>query len=159
MRKVPRQRRTGNTGNRNAVTHGHSSNGKRTGTYVSWQQMISRCTDPRCPSWPRYGGRGIRVCRRWRKFENFLADMGERPSGTSIERIRSARGYAPGNCRWATSPEQSRNKSSNVWLSYNGVTLIVSDWADRRGIPRSTLKRRLADGWPPERALAPGRVR
>jgi hypothetical protein len=90
------------------VTHGMT----KSRTYSSWSSMITRCHNPNVEQWPRYGGRGIKVCERWLAFENFLADMGKRPVGMSIDRIDNDRGYEPGNCRWATSSEQARNKST-----------------------------------------------
>ena len=84
-----------------------------TGTYRSWCDMIQRCTNPRRDNYERYGGRGITVCERWMTFANFLADMGERPDGTSIDRIDNYRGYEPGNCRWATAIEQAQNKRAS----------------------------------------------
>lgn len=92
--------------------HGHGKARKktRTPTYVTWMNMIQRTTNPQNPAWKNYGGRGITVCDRWRDFANFLADMGERPAGLTLDRIDNDRGYGPGNCRWATWSQQRRNQ-------------------------------------------------
>jgi hypothetical protein len=80
-------------------------------TYRSWHGMRQRCSDPKQENYKYYGGRGITVCDRWQSFENFLADMGERPEGTSIDRYPDNDGnYEPGNCRWATRSQQQHNK-------------------------------------------------
>lgn len=90
--------------------HGHG-HGMRSPTYRSWISMKTRCTNPSVPHYHYYGGRGIRVCERWEKFENFLADMGLRPAGTSLDRYPNNSGnYEPGNCRWATPKEQAKNR-------------------------------------------------
>jgi hypothetical protein len=92
------------------TTHGHSRGKGRTPEYIAWDCMIQRCTNPKHPNWKRYGGRGIKVCRRWMRFENFLADMGRRPQPhLSIDRRNNEKGYFKSNCRWATRKEQMNN--------------------------------------------------
>ncbi len=81
--------------------------------------MIQRCTNPRAHQYADYGGRGVRVCKRWRKFENFYADMGERPAGKTLDRVDRNGNYTPRNCRWATRVEQSINRRHRV--VWNGM--------------------------------------
>jgi len=92
------------------VTHGATRGGKWTPEYISWYAMMQRVTNPRHEHFKYYGGRGIKICRRWRKFENFLADMGNRPQGKTIDRKKVNRDYTPKNCRWATRKEQVANR-------------------------------------------------
>jgi hypothetical protein len=136
-------------------THGHSkSNGGRpTPTYESWVAMHTRCTNPKHPKFRLYGGRGITVCERWASFEAFLADMGERPKGTTLDRIDNDRGYERGNCRWATDSEQNSHRSNNHLVKFTGVTCTLAEWARRTGLLKSTIRMRLASGWDVERAL------
>jgi len=90
--------------------HGHHINGKPSPTYKSWQMMKYRCQNPNCPAYKYYGGRGIAVCDRWMDFENFLADMGTRPPGKTLDRIDNDGNYEPCNCRWVTCKEQVQNR-------------------------------------------------
>lgn len=85
-----------------------------TPTHVTWMSMNQRCNDPGAVQYPYYGGRGITVCDRWQSFENFLADMGERPEGLTLDRIDGDGNYEPGNCRWATKSEQAKNRKKRL---------------------------------------------
>ena len=139
-------------------THGHSfsknKKGAGTPTYTSWMAMIGRCRTRSRKDFADYGAVGITVCDRWKSFENFLEDMGERPGrGHQIDRINNARGYEPGNCRWATAKENSRNKTNNHILTYNGLSLCIAEWGDRTGISRKVIHLRIQSGWSTERAL------
>lgn len=111
-----------------SLVHGDTVRRETTAEYRSWASMIQRCHCKSDGSYPRYGGRGIKVVRRWRKFANFLSDMGRRPSPDhSIDRINNSGNYQPGNCRWATDVEQGRNKRNNVYLLVDGVRMLQAD--------------------------------
>lgn len=130
-----------------STRHGHSNSVRVTPTYHSWAGMIQRCTNPQSSRWKDYGGRGITVCERWMTFADFLADMGVKPPRTSIERTRNDVGYEPGNCTWATSKTQSRNKRNNVLIEADGIKLSKAEWAERLGISPATINDRLRAGW------------
>jgi hypothetical protein len=121
--------------------------------------MIQRCMNPNASGYENYGGRGIKVCDRWlNSFEAFREDMADRPSEDhSLDRYPNNDGnYEPGNVRWATWDQQCRNKRTNRWITYEGKTLILEDWATQLGITPPTLARRLAK-LSLEDALRPGK--
>lgn len=135
------------------TTHGHTRGFSPTRTYRSWSNMKKRCLNPKDRAFPDYGGRGIKVCKRWGRFENFLSDMGECPEGLFLERINNNSGYFKSNCKWATMREQSRNRRSNVHITHNGKTMLMVDWAVEVGLPYKTIAHRIALGWGTSRAL------
>lgn len=115
--------------------------------YGVWQGIISRCERPSNKFYHHYGGRGISVCERWsmRKgegFRNFLADMGERPEGTSIDRIDNDGNYEPANCRWATRQEQQRNRRTTVKITIEGITYIAVELAEKYGFKTDSIVKR-----------------
>jgi len=132
-------------------THGKSNSA----TYRVWAGMMTRCTNEKEPSWKNYGGRGITVCERWKKFENFLTDMGERPIGLTIDRYPNNDGnYEPGNCRWATYTEQAENRRSARYVVIYGVSMKLSVASARFGISSSRIRDRIDHlGWAPESAV------
>jgi hypothetical protein len=136
------------------VTHGHYRLGKGTPTYRTWQMMRQRCENPKDSHYPEYGARGIAVCERWLKFENFLADMGERPDACTLDRIDTLGDYESSNCRWATASEQMHNRRDNRWLTAFGTTRLIIDWAKSSGVHRRTIYRRLAKGMSPEASIS-----
>lgn len=132
--------------------HGEAN---KTRAYRIWKGMISRCRNPKATSFKWYGALGVDVCERWNSYANFIADMGEPPEGTSLERDRPADHYGPDNCRWATALEQSRNTKANRKITAFGKTLCASEWAEITGIPAPTIYDRLNRGWTGERAISP----
>lgn len=146
-------------GQRIKVTkHGYSD----TPTAASWTEMKRRCYAKHRKEYPNYGGRGIAVCDRWlESFTNFLADMGERPAGHTLDRIDNNGDYTPANCRWAPRAQQELNKRSNVRYAFNGGLLTIPEIARQIGMNQATLSNRIKTlGWTVERAIAePLRVR
>jgi hypothetical protein len=114
--------------------------------------MRMRCNNKDAKSYAEYGGRGIKVCERWGCFENFLADMGERPPGKTLERQNNDGDYEPSNCCWATALEQSQNRRSSRLVTFNGETLSISAWARRLGMSHTSLNNRLKK-WSVEKSL------
>jgi len=132
--------------------HGHASYHKSK-TYKTWNDMIQRCINPNCKAYKDYGGRGIQVCKRWLKFENFLQDMGEKPEGLTLDRIDNDGDYRPENCRWATRKEQNRNSRHNRLITINGNTKCLSEWCNFYNINYHKIYMRLHHGWSPEEAF------
>ena len=124
--------------------------------YWTWAGMWQRCTNPKGPSYKNYGGRGIRVCQRWKSFQVFLADMGPRPPGMSLDRINNDGNYEPSNCRWTTQREQVRNRRFAKKITHDGETLHVSEWEARLGLAQGAIWHRLKRGWTVSRALTTG---
>lgn len=155
-------------GCRRGVRHGHHRNRKPTPTYSSWEAMHARCRLSGRPNSDRYHDRGIKVCERWKVFENFLADMGERPPETTLDRVDSNGNYTPENCRWATKWEQARNRRRNRLTLATATQVAVArlrgetcpSIAKRFGISES-LPREIAKGrtWPDALAAAKEIVR
>lgn len=118
-----------------AHTHGHFVNGRPSGTYVSWQAMIARCTNPKHRAFEHYRALGIAVCDRWlHSFPAFLADVGERPDGKTLDRWPNNLGnYEPGNVRWATKAQQQRNRIDNRCFDFRGEKLTAAEIYERSG--------------------------
>lgn len=136
-------------------THGHTVGGY-TPEYRAWLHMRNRCYNPNVKKFENHGGRGITVCDRWRdSFENFLADMGQRPSPKhSIDRIDNDGHYEPGNCRWAMPRVQQGNKSNNIRVEVEGESLALRHACDRYGVNYKLVHLRLRRGWPLDDAMA-----
>ena len=130
--------------------------------YQIWKLMRLRCENASDKAFDRYGGRGIKVCERWRNsFSDFLADMGRRPSPQhTLDRINNDGDYEPSNCRWATWGQQQNNKRSNRIIAYKGETRTLTEWAALLNMPVTTLLNRIERlGWPIERAFTRPRMR
>lgn len=129
--------------------HGHTKTGWQSPTYVSWASMTWRCK-----THPDYAGKGIKVCRRWRKFKAFLEDMGVRPSKKhTIDRLDGTGHYEPNNCRWATKKEQAGNMTSNVVIKIDTLSMILTDWLKEIDMSYWTYAYRVEKGMTPQEAL------
>lgn len=127
----------------------------KTPGFYTWASMLRRCTYSWDQAYPSYGGRGIKVCDRWRKsFYSFIEDMGEKPAGMTLDRIDNNGNYEPGNCRWATAKTQTRNRRNTRRLTYGGETRSLTEWAETKGISIATIRSRLRWGWSDEAALS-----
>lgn len=128
--------------------HGHAIDGRWSKTYSSWQAMVARCTSPNNGAFPAYGAKGVTVCTRWRcSFTDFLADMGERPPNTVLDRWPNRRGnYEPGNCRWATYAQSNRNKANNRLVVFRGVAGSLAEVCEHFAVSYRRVWRRLKAG-------------
>ncbi len=136
-------------------THGMG----KTRTYKIWSCMLQRVSNKNSSAWKYYGGRGIKVCDDWIKFENFFRDMGEANKNQSIDRIDNEGDYCPENCRWVSLKVQARNKRNNRIIKYKGKSLCISEWAEIYSIKVATLWARLVKGMePPECFLPVGEI-
>lgn len=128
--------------------HGHASREGASPEYTAWKNMINRCVKPCHTSYKFYGKRGIKVCNKWEHFQDFLADVGLRPSNQhSLHRLDNKLGYFPANVIWATREVQDNHRTNNVNLKFDGRTQTLMQWSREVGIKFSTLYFRLSNGW------------
>ena len=123
--------------------------------YGSYRSMMDRCYREKNCNYNRYGARGIEVCEEWHNIENFEKWVEENPyfEGATIDRIDVNGNYEPSNCRWATMKKQCNNRSNTLYITYNGETHTISEWAEITGINRNTLNNRYYKGWSIESML------
>lgn len=124
-----------------STTHGHAK--RQTGTYKTWVGLAHRCHNKKSSIYKHYGARGISVCKRWKDFENFYKDMGDRPAGMSLDRIDNNGNYEPSNCRWADIYTQRNNTRVNKYFIYNGKKLTIAEISRLVGISYDKLWARL----------------
>jgi hypothetical protein len=145
--------------NRRRIKHGGAVDfrlGKRNTLYRIWVGMKGRCLNPNDTRYARYGGRGITICAKWvNNFENFRADVGEKPKGKTLERINNNLGYYPNNVRWATPKEQANNRYTNVFITHEGMTMTLSQWATYKGWKYGLIASRWTKGLRGAELLAP----
>lgn len=123
--------------------------------YWIWNMVVQRCTNSNVKNWHDYGGRGITVCEEWLRYENFIEDMGIRPSiKHSLERRDNDAGYNKENCYWATRMEQAKNKRNNRWIEIDGETKHLAEWSRHFGICHSLAISRVSRGWTWKDALS-----
>jgi len=140
-------------GNSISNRHGHTSGDRKSKTYTCWRSMMQRCYRAGDRNFKYYGARGIVVCERWHDFRNFLTDMGTVPDGLTIDRINENGNYEFGNCRWATSKTQVRNRRNTVFVTFKGESRPLGEWSEITGINYRCLARRYYKGYDAERML------
>lgn len=134
--------------------HGLATRIWRHPLYDTWCRMHQRCNNPKDADYYLYGARGIRVCKRWKSFASFLEDMGNKPSGHSLDRIDCNGNYKPINCRWADPKTQARNNRFHKQYAFGGVTANLSEHCERLNLNYHSIRSRLRDGWTVDRALS-----
>lgn len=138
----------------NNLKHGNNRVNKRTQVYRAWVGMFTRCCNTKYEKYPQWGGRGITICKKWNKFENFLADMGHPPTKYhSLDRKDNDKRYCKTNCRWATPKQQARNKRNNRFITLNCKTQCLAAWAEEYDLKGSTIADRLRHGWSIRKAI------
>lgn len=136
------------------LIHGACSNNKFTRTYTTWKTMKQRCLNPKNTSFYRYGGRGIKICKRWLDFTNFILDMSERPLNKTLDRINTNGNYNKKNCQWATPKEQCRNTRKNTIVKIFGEKLCLAAAVEKYGkVSYKKVIYRLKIGWSVEKSL------
>lgn len=136
--------------------HGYGRRDSRGPEYRAWCALIGRCTNPKNKSYRNYGGRGITVSPEWlASFETFLADMGPRPSGMSIDRLDNNKGYCKENCAWRGVLEQANNRRTTRRIAFNGETHTILEWSEKTGVRTDLIRARLRHGWPLARVFEP----
>ena len=142
-----------------STKHGHFKDNKTSSTRNSWDSMRKRCYDKDHKFYSYYGGRGIKICRRWlcnqTGFENFLIDMGDKPEGKriSIDRINNDKNYTPKNCKWSTPKEQANNRRGNKIVVLNDERMTLAEASRKTGILAVTILNRINRGWPEHKWL------
>jgi hypothetical protein len=142
------------------LRHGNAQQAGRSLTYGTWVNMRARCFNKASDRFAFYGAKGVAICDRWAIFENFLEDMGQRPSDRhTLDRVDPGKDYSPDNCRWATWKEQQRNRSNNRVMTLNGVTASLAELCELNGCNYKTVHRRLTIGVPLEQAMTTERLK
>lgn len=136
--------------------HGKSSLHCITPEYKAWKAMRARCNNPDNPYYKNYGARGIKICEEWNDFENFIRDIGLRPSiKHSLDRIDNNKNYSPSNCAWRTRKEQCRNRRSNKTITMNNTEMTLAEIAEKYNLKYSTFLERIRRGWDINNAIKP----
>lgn len=130
-----------------------------TPAYHSWSAMIQRCTNPKHPKYQSYGARGITVCDRWMEFANFMADMGQKPPGLTLDRIDNDGNYELGNCRWATRREQQNNRRNTTFVETSSGAMPIAEAAREAGMTIKGIRGRIRRGWTGDAILLPPKTR